>query len=292
VTNNNTAKVSGIFQIGGRTVNRLGFGAMRITGAGTWGEPEHREPVLQTLRRLRELDVNFIDTADSYGPDSSERLIREALHPYGDLVVATKAGLARTGPDVWVPLGRPEYLIQQAHKSCRNLGVDQIDLWQLHRIDPKVPRDEQFGAVKELLDTGIIRNAGLSEASVRDVKAASKVFKVATVQNRYNLVERMHEAVLDYCETQGIGFIPWFPLASGDLAKPGSLLDSIARRHGAAPAQIALAWMLKRSPVMLPIPGTSQVSHLEENVAAAALRLTAEEFTALDSAGKAQSRRR
>jgi pyridoxine 4-dehydrogenase len=292
VTNNTTAKASGTFQIGGRTVNRLGFGAMRITGSGVWGEPEQREPILQTLRRLRELDVNFIDTADSYGPDTSERLIREALHPYGDILVATKAGLARTGPDVWVPLGRPEYLIQQARKSCRNLGVDQIDLWQLHRIDPKVPRDEQFGALKELLDTGVIRNVGLSEVSVRDVKAASKVFKVATVQNRYNLVDRMHEAVLDYCEAQGIGFIPWFPLAAGDLAKPGSLLDNIGRRHGAAPGQIALAWMLKRSPVMLPIPGTSQVSHLEENVAAAALRLTADEFAALDAAGKAQARRR
>jgi aryl-alcohol dehydrogenase-like predicted oxidoreductase len=182
-------------------------------------------------------------------------------------------------------------LIQQAHKSCRNLGVDQIDLWQLHRIDPKVPRDEQFGAIKELLDTGVIRNAGLSEVSVRDIKAASKVFKVATVQNRYNLVERMHEDVLDFCETRGIGFIPWFPLAAGDLAKPGSLLDNIAKRHGVAPGQIALAWMLKRSPIMLPIPGTSQVSHLEENVAAAALRLTDEEFTSLDAAGRHARRR-
>ncbi len=283
---NSTAAASGTFQIGGRTVNRLGFGAMRTTGPGIWGEPEHRTPILQTLRRLRDLDVNFIDTADSYGPDISERLIREALHPYGGILVATKAGLARTGPDVWVPLGRPEYLIQQAHKSCRNLGVDQIDLWQLHRIDPKVPRDEQFGAIKELLDTGIIRHAGLSEVSVRDIKAASKVFKVATVQNRYNLLERMHDAVLDFCETRGIGFIPWFPLAAGDLAKPGSLLDNIARRHGATPGQIALAWMLKRSPVMLPIPGTAQVLHLEENVAAAALWLTDEEFSSLDAAGR------
>jgi aryl-alcohol dehydrogenase-like predicted oxidoreductase len=291
VISNTTAKPSGTFHIGGRTVNRLGFGAMRITGAGIWGEPPHRVSVLQTLRRLRELDVDFIDTADSYGPDISEQLIREALHPYGGILVATKAGLARTGPDVWLPLGRPEYLIQQAHKSCRNLGVDQIDLWQLHRIDPKVPRDEQFGAIKELLDTGVIRNAGLSEVSVRDIKAASKVFKVATVQNHYNLVERMHEDVLDFCETRGIGFIPWFPLAAGDLAKPGSLLDSIAKRHGVAPSQIALAWMLKRSPIMLPIPGTSQVSHLEENVAAAALRLTDEEFTSLDAAGRRARRR-
>jgi aryl-alcohol dehydrogenase-like predicted oxidoreductase len=288
---NTTSKQSGTFHIGGRTVNRLGFGAMRITGPGIWGEPQHRASVLQTLRRLRELDIDFIDTADSYGPDVSERLIREALHPYGSMLVATKAGLARTGPDVWLPLGRPEYLIQQAHKSCRNLGVDQIDLWQLHRIDPKVPRDEQFGAIKELLDTGVIRNAGLSEVSVRDIKAACKVFKVATVQNHYNLVERKHEDVLDFCETRGIGFIPWFPLAAGDLAKPGSILDSIAKSHGVAPGQIALAWMLKRSPLMLPIPGTSQVSHLEENVAAAALRLTDKEFTSLDAAGRRARRR-
>jgi pyridoxine 4-dehydrogenase len=287
LSSNITAKAGGVFKIGSFTVNRLGFGAMRITGRGVWGEPENRPEVLHTLRRARELDVNFIDTADSYGPDISERLIREALHPYGGIVVATKAGLARTGPDGWIPLGRPEYLIQQAHKSCRNLGVDQIDLWQLHRIDPKVPRDEQFGAVKQLLDTGLIRNAGLSEVSVREIKAASKIFKVATVQNRYNLVDRSHEDVLKYCEAQAIGFIPWFPLASGTLAKSGALLDNIARRHGAAPGQIALAWMLKRSPALLPIPGTSRVSHLEENIAAAGLRLTAEEFLAVDAAGSA-----
>ncbi|HEY2634595.1 MAG TPA: aldo/keto reductase [Steroidobacteraceae bacterium] len=290
VTSNVTAEMAGFFKIGVNSVNRLGFGAMRVTGSGIWGEPQDRAEALRTLRHLRDFDVNFIDTADSYGPDISEQLIREALHPYGGIFVATKAGFARTGPDRWIPLGRPEYLIQQAHKSCRNLGVDQIDLWQLHRIDPKVPRDEQFGAVKELLDTGIIRNAGLSEVSVRDIKAACTVFKVATVQNHYNLVERAHEAVLDFCAAQGIGFIPWFPLAAGELAKPGALLDTIAKDHDAAPGQIALAWMLKRSPVLLPIPGTSQVSHLEENVAAAALRLTEEEFAALDAAGKAQSR--
>jgi pyridoxine 4-dehydrogenase len=284
LSSNITAKAGGILKIGSFTVNRLGFGAMRLTGPGIWGEPQNRPEVLRTLRRLRDLDVDFIDTADSYGPDISEQLIREALHPYGKIVVATKAGLARTGPEGWIPLGRPEYLIQQAHKSCRNLGVDQIDLWQLHRIDPKVPRDEQFGAVKELLDTGIIRNAGLSEVSVREIKAASKVFKVATVQNRYNLVERTHEDALRYCEAQGIGFIPWFPLASGNLARPGALLDGIAKKHDAAPGQIALAWMLKHSPVLLPIPGTSQVSHLEENIAAAAIRLTAEELLAMDGA--------
>jgi pyridoxine 4-dehydrogenase len=285
------AEAAGVFKVGGKSVNRLGFGAMRITGRGIWGEPGDRAEVLKTLRRLRELNVNFIDTADSYGPDVSEELLRRALHPYGDILVATKAGLARTGPDLWVPLGRPEYLIQQARKSCRNLGVEQIDLWQLHRIDPKVPRDEQFGAIKELLDAGIIRNAGLSEVSVREIKAASKVFKVATVQNHYNLVHRAHEETLNFCEARGIGFIPWFPLAAGDLAKPGSLLDRISKSHAAAPSQIALAWMLKRSPVLLPIPGTSQVAHLEENVAAAGIQLTVEEFAALNAAGKAQSRR-
>ena len=285
MSTNITAKAGGILKIGSFTVNRLGFGAMRLTGPGIWGEPQNRPEVLRTLRRLRDLDVDFIDTADSYGPDISEQLIREALHPYGKIVVATKAGLARTGPEGWIPLGRPEYLIQQAHKSCRNLGVDQIDLWQLHRIDPKVPRDEQFGAVKELLDSGIIRHAGLSEVSVREIKAASKVFKVATVQNRYNLLDRAHEEALKFCEAQGIGFIPWFPLASGSLARPGALLDGIARKHDATPGQIALAWMLKRSPVLLPIPGTSQVSHLEENIAAASIRLTSEEFLAVDAAG-------
>lgn len=287
-----TAQASGTFTIGAATggaftINRLGFGSMRATGRGAWGEPENRAAVLHTLRRLRELNVNFIDTADSYGPDVAENLIREALHPYGDIHVATKAGLARTGPDRWAPLGRPEYLIQQAHKSCRNLGVERIDLWQLHRIDPKVPRDEQFGAVKELLDSGIIRNAGLSEVSVRDIKAASKVFKVATVQNRYNLTDRTYDDVLDFCELRGIGFIPWFPLAAGELAKPGALLGRIAEHHGAAPGQIALAWMLKRSPVLLPIPGTSQANHLEENVAAAGIRLTSEEFASLDAAAAA-----
>ena len=291
MTNSETAEASGTWQIGSRTVNRLGFGAMRIVGDGVWGPPADRQAVLQTLRRLRDLGVTFIDTADSYGPDVSEELIREALHPFGDILVATKAGLARTGRDEWIPLGRPEYLIQQAHKSCRNLGVERIDLWLLHRIDPKVPRDEQFDAVRILLETGTIRSAGLSEVSVRDIRAASKVFKVSTVQNRYNLVEREHEDVLKFCEAQGIGFIPWFPLAAGDLAKSGSLLDSIAKRHHAAPSQIALAWMLQRSPVMLPIPGTSQVAHLEQNVAAAGIRLSAEEFAGLDAAGKARATR-
>ena len=282
------AALSGTFRIGGDVeVNRLAFGAMRITGEGIWGEPADRAEVIRTLKRLPELGVNFIDTADSYGPNVSEELIREALHPYSGMLIATKAGLARTGPDLWTPLGRPEYLIQQAYTSCRRLGVDQIGLWQLHRIDPKVPSDEQFSAVRKLLDDGVIRHAGLSEVSVADIKAASKHFKVATVQNRYNLVDRTSEDVLDYCTDNNIGFIPWFPLAAGDLAKPGSLLDKMASAHGAGPSQIALAWVLKRSPVMLPIPGTSKVSHLEENVAAAAIELSDEEFAALDAEAKA-----
>jgi pyridoxine 4-dehydrogenase len=281
------ASKSGTFKIGGDlTVNRLGFGAMRVTGRGIWGDPADHAESIRTLKRLPELGVNFIDTADSYGPDVSERLIKEALHPYAKLVIATKAGLTRQGPDQWLPLGRPEYLIQQAHKSLRNLGVEQIDLWQLHRIDPKVPAKEQFDAVKALLDAKIIRHAGLSEVSVADIEAASKVFKVATVQNRYNLVDRTSEDVLDYCEKHNIGFIPWFPLAAGDLAKPGSILDTIAKRHNAAPSQIALDWVLKRSPVMLPIPGTSKVKHLEENVAAVNFTLSDEEFKALDVEGK------
>lgn len=282
-----TAEKSGNFRIGGNTsIHRLGFGSMRMTGPGIWGAPANRAEALRTLRCLPELAVNFIDTADSYGPDVAEELIREALHPYGDILVATKAGLARTGPDRWTPLGRPEYLIQQAHTSCHRLGVEQIGLWQLHRIDPKVPRDEQFGAVKTLIDGGIIRHAGLSEVSVAEVQAASKVFKVATVQNRYNLLDRTSEAVLEHCAAHDIGFIPWFPLAAGDLTKPGSTLDGIATRHGATPGQVALAWALKRSPVMLPIPGTSKQSHLEENVAAAAIELSDAEFSALDGAGK------
>jgi len=277
-----------IFKLGGELpVHRLGFGAMRITGPGIWGEPTDRAEAIRTLKRTRELGVDFIDTADSYGPDVSERLIREALHPYGDLRIATKAGLARTGPDRWVPLGRPEYLVQQAHKSLRNLGVDRLDLWQLHRIDPKVPRDEQFDAVKSLLDEGLIRYAGLSEAKVADIEAASKVFPVATVQNRYNLTERGSEEVLAHCTRHGIGFIPWFPLGAGTLTEAGAAIDKIARRHGATPAQIVLAWTLRRSPVMLPIPGTSRVDHLEENVAAARIVLAPAEVAALDDLPKA-----
>jgi pyridoxine 4-dehydrogenase len=274
---------SGTFAVGGKlAIHRLGFGAMRITGRGIWGEPADRAEALRTLRKLPDLGVNFIDTADSYGPNVSEELIREALHPYNGIVVATKAGLARTGPDQWTPLARPEYLIQQAYTSCRRLGVERIDLWQLHRIDPRVPRAEQFDAVKSLLDAGVIRYAGLSEVSVQEIEAASRVFKVSTVQNRFNLVDRGSEDVLDHCEKHGIGFIPWFPLGAGQLLAPDSPLMKIAKAHGAAPSQVALAWILKRSPVMIPIPGTSKVAHLEENVGAADIALTDAEFAALD----------
>lgn len=275
------------FKIGGEIeVNRLGFGAMRITGNGIWGEPADREEAIRTLKRLPELGVNLIDTADSYGPEVSEQFIRQALYPYGDILIATKAGLARTGPDQWTPLGRPEYLIQQAHTSRRRLGVEQIGLWQLHRIDPKTPRDEQFGAIRHLLDSNIIRHAGLSEVSIADIKAASKVFKVATVQNRYNLIDRSSEDVLDFCTENGIGFIPWYPLAAGSLTQPGSSLDHIAKRHAATPGQIALSWLLKRSPMMLPIPGTSSVSHLIQNMAAINIEISDEEFAALNKEAK------
>jgi pyridoxine 4-dehydrogenase len=283
----NNAGKAGTFRIGGRIpVHRLGFGAMRVTGPGVWGEPEDRTEALATLNRLPALGVNFIDTAGSYGPEVSERLIRETLHPYIGILVATKGGLTRPGPGRWVPCGRPDYLIAEARKSRDLLGVDKISLWQLHSIDSAVPRDEQFGAVKALIDQGIIQHAGLSNVTVDDIEVALSFFPVVTVQNRYNLIDRASEDVLAYCERHGIGFIPWFPLAAGDLARPGRMLDSIAKRHGATPSQIALAWMLRRSPVMLPIPGTSKVAHLEENVAAVNIDLSAEEFAALEGEGK------
>jgi pyridoxine 4-dehydrogenase len=284
------ASESGRFRIGGAfDVNRLGFGAMRVVGRGIWGPSEDRPEALRTLGRLRELGVDFIDTADSYGPDFSEDLIREALRPYGTIHVATKGGLARTGPNVWIPLGRPEYLIQQAHKSRWRLGVESIDLWQLHRIDSKVPANEQFDAIKSLIRDKVIRCAGLSEVSVAEIEAASKFFPVATIQNRYNFADRTSEAALDYCEKNGIGFIPWAPLSAGEFVREGSALDAIARRRNSTPGQIALAWLLKRSPVMLPIPGTGKVAHLEENVGAAAIKLSDEEFATLDRIGRAAS---
>jgi len=276
------------FQLGGDlTVNRLGYGAMRITGTGIWGEPKDRDEAVKVLRRALELGVNFIDTADAYGPEVSENIIAEALHPYPkDLVIATKGGLTRSGPNQWSPVGRPEYLIQQAHSSRRRLGVETIGLWQLHRIDSKVPAKEQFSAIASLLSDKVIAHAGLSEVSVAEIKEASRYFKVATVQNKYNLTDRASEDVLAYCEKNDIGFIPWFPLAAGDLLKPGGIVDRIAKAHKATPGQIALAWLLKRSPVILPIPGTSQVAHLEENVAAADVKLSEAEFADLDKAGR------
>jgi aryl-alcohol dehydrogenase-like predicted oxidoreductase len=282
-----TAAASGQFVLGDIKINRLGFGAMRLTGKGVWGEPADSAGCLATLRRLPDLGVNFIDTADSYGPSVSETLIAEALHPYDGLLIATKGGLARLGPDIWAPLGRPEYLRQGVLMSLRRLKIERIDLWQLHRVDPKVPRDEQFGAIRAMQKEGLIRHVGLSEVGVEDIKAAQEFFPVVSVQNRYNLVDRGSEAVLDHCASAGLGFIPWFPLAAGALAKPGSILDSIARRKDATPSQIALAWVLKRSPAMLPIPGTSSVRHLEENVAAAAIALTDDEFKTLDEHARA-----
>ncbi|MEO7053964.1 MAG: aldo/keto reductase [Rhizomicrobium sp.] len=283
-----SAAKSGTFAIGGKAkVHRLGFGAMRTIGDGVWGPPKDKQEAMATLRRVPELGVDFIDTADVYGPEISEDLICEALYPYDGLLIATKGGLTISGPNQWASNGDPDYLIGAAKKSRDRLKVETIALWQLHRIDPDVPRGEQFGAVKSLLDEGVIAQAGLSEVSVAEIEAARKVFPVVTVQNKYNLVTRGSEAVLDYCEKHGIGFIPWYPLAAGDLARPGSLLDGIAKKHKATPAQIALAWVLKRSPVMLPIPGTGKVRHLEENVAAAEIVLSDEDFAALDKEGRA-----
>ncbi|MFN8378737.1 MAG: aldo/keto reductase [Anaerolineae bacterium] len=282
-----TAKASGTFQLGGDlAVNRLGFGAMRITGKGIWGEPEDRDEALRVLRRLPELDVNFIDTAEAYGPYVSEELIREVLHPYDGIVVATKGGHTRPGPDWWVPLGRPEYLRQGVQMSLRRLGVERIDLWQLHRIDPQTDREVQFRTIAELQREGLIRHVGLSEVSVEEIKAAQAHFPVASVQNLYNLVDRRSEDVLEFCEQHGIAFIPWFPLAAGSLAREGSVLEEIAERLGASSSQVALAWVLKRSPVMLPIPGTGRVRHLDENVHAASLSLSNEDFAILDQLGR------
>jgi len=285
------ASKSGSFKIGGDIeIHRLGFGAMRITGPRVWGPPLDLAEAIRTLKRLPELSIDFIDTADSYGPEVSEQLIRDTLYPYDGILIATKAGLTRPGPGEWERDGRPDHLRQQAIKSRERLGVEQIGLWQLHSIDPKVPRDEQFAVVKSLQEDGMIRHAGLSNVTVADIEAASKVFKVATVQNRYNLVDRGSEAVLNYCEEHAIGFIPWFPLAAGRLAGTGSILDVVAKAHNAAPSQIALAWVLKRSPVMLPIPGTSKVAHLEENVAAVNIELSDEEFDSLDREGRTEYR--
>jgi aryl-alcohol dehydrogenase-like predicted oxidoreductase len=277
--------VTDTFLLGGDLpVHRLGFGAMRILGKGVWGPPDDRDEAVRLLRRAVELGVDFIDTADSYGPTISEELIREALHPYDGVVVATKGGFTRQGPDRWAAVGRPEYLTQCVHLSLRRLGVDRIDLWQLHRIDPKVPVEESLGAIKELQDEGLIRHVGLSQVSVAELEQARAVLPIVSVQNLYNLADRSSEDVLEHCEREGIAFIPWFPVAAGRLARSGSVLDELATQHGATQAQLALAWLLHRSPVVLPIPGTGSLAHLEENCAATEVRLTAEELERLTAA--------
>jgi pyridoxine 4-dehydrogenase len=279
---------AGTFDIAGKTVSRLGFGAMRLTGQGIWGEPDDREHCIAVVRRAVELGVQLIDTANSYGPYVSEEIIREALHPYpDDVLIATKAGLVRHGPDIWEPVGRPEYLRQEAELSLRRLGLERIDLFQLHRIDEKVPLADQIGVLKDLHDEGKIGAIGLSEVDTEQLDAAREILGttgVATVQNLYNLTERKSEDVLDYCVREGLGFIPWFPIAAGKLAEPGGPVDEIAKKHDATPSQIALAWLLGRAQVVLPIPGTSSVRHLEENVGAAHVRLSREEIDELTNA--------
>lgn len=269
------AHASGTFQIGAKTVHRLGFGAMRLTGQGIWGPPADHDEAVRVVRRAVELGVDFIDTADSYGPYVSEEIIREALHPYPDQVlIATKAGLLRHGPDVWVPLGNPAYLRHEAETSLRRLGLEHIDLYQLHRVDENFPLADQIGELKRLQDEGKIVSIGLSEVSVAQIEAAAEIATIVTVQNQYNLIERQSEDVLDYAEAHGIGFIPWNPIARGDLARPGGPVDHVVAATGASSSQVALAWLLARSPVMLPIPGTSTVAHVEENIGAAGVTLT------------------
>jgi pyridoxine 4-dehydrogenase len=282
------AKASGTFVIGGDlTVNRLGYGAMRITGDGIWGEPRDTEGAKKVLRRAVELGVNFIDTADSYGPDVSEQLIGEALSPYAKgVVIATKAGLTRQGPNEWLPVGRPEYLQQQVEMSLRRLKLERIDLWQLHRIDPKVPVEESLGVIKKLQQQGKIRHVGLSEVKPHEIDQARKVIEIVSVQNQYNIGDRQHDDVVDYCTKHKLAFIPWFPVAAGKLAQPGGKLDAAAKKHGATVSQLSLAWLLHRSPVILPIPGTSSVKHLEENIAAADVTLTAAEWKEIENSAK------
>jgi pyridoxine 4-dehydrogenase len=281
-----TAAASGSFALGGDLpVVRLGYGTMQLTGDGIWGDPKDPDEAVRVLRRAVELGVTFLDTADSYGPVVAEQLIKKALHPYtDDLVIATKAGLTRSGPGDWRPVGRPEYLRQQVEMSLRNLGLERIDLHQLHRIDPKVPLADQVGELKLLQDEGKIRHIGLSEVSVDELEQARQVAEIVSVQNLFNLADRSAEPLLEHAEAEGIAFIPWFPLATGKLSRPGGPLDALAREHDATPSQLALAWLLRRSPVMLPIPGTSSVAHLEDNLAAASLELTDDEFARLTDA--------
>jgi len=271
------------FTYANQTVNRLGFGAMRITGEGIWGPPQDPDECRAVLKRAVELGVNLIDTADSYGPYISEELIREALHPYGDVKIATKAGFLRIGPNAWRECGRPDYLRQECEMSLRRLGQESIDLFQLHRIDPSVAREDQFGLLRELLDEGKVQAVGLSEVSVEEIVAARAVVTISTVQNLYNVSNRKSEAVLEYCQHEGIGFIPWYPVAAGSLARSGGALDELAQKNGVTVGQLSLAWLLRRSPVMLPIPGTSKVAHVEENCAAAGVTLDDETFDALDA---------
>ena len=283
-----SAQSSGTFSLGGNTpVHRLGFGAMRLTGEGIWGEPKDRAEAKRVLKRAIELGVDFIDTADSYGPYISEEIIAEALHPYPKgLIIATKAGLARTGPNQWLPLGRPEYLQQEVEMSLRRLKVERIDLWQLHRIDPKVPVEESLAPIKKLQEQGKILHVGLSEVKPHEIDQARKFIEIVSVQNQYNLGDRQHEDVVDYCTKHNLGFIPWFPVAGGKLARPGGPLDAMAKKHEATIAQLSLAWLLHRSPGMLPIPGTSSVKHLEENIAAASLKLEPNEWNEIEADAK------
>jgi pyridoxine 4-dehydrogenase len=277
------------FKLGGDVeVNRLGFGAMRIVGEGVWGEPKDPENSKKVLRRAVELGVDFIDTSDAYGPDVSERLIGEALSPYAaGVVIATKGGLTRQGPNKWLPVGRAEYLTQQVEMSLRLLRTEQIALWQLHRIDPRTPVEESLGAMKAMQEQGKIRHIGLSEVKVPEIEQARKVVEIVSVQNKYNLGDREHEDVLEYCTKEGIAFIPWFPVAAGKLAQPGGKLDAAAKAHGATVGQLSLAWLLYHSPVILPIPGTSSVEHLEENVKAQDLELSADEWAEIEAAAAA-----
>jgi aryl-alcohol dehydrogenase-like predicted oxidoreductase len=274
------------FRIGGDLkVNRLGFGAMRIVGKGVWGEPADAAEARRVLKRAVELGVNFIDTADSYGPEVSERLIGETLAPFPEgLVVATKAGLTRQGPDQWSPVGRAEYLIQQVEMSLRHLKTDTIDLWQLHRIDPRTPVEESLGAIAKLQKQGEIRHVGLSEVKPAEIDQARKIVTIVSVQNLYNVSDRKHEDVVEYCERENLAFIPWFPVAAGKLARAGGVLDKMAKRHGSTVSQLSLAWLLHRSPVILPIPGTSSVKHLEENMKAAEIALSQEELAEIEAA--------
>src|SRR5450755_717818 len=278
------AAASGTFSIGGDlSIHRLGFGAMRVTGAGVWGEPKDRDEAKRVLKRLPDLGVNFIDTADAYGPEVSENLIAEALHPYpAGLVIATKGGFTRQGPNQWAIVGRPEYLRQCVEMSLRRLKLERIDLYQLHRIDPEVPVEDSLGELKKMQSEGKIRHIGLSEVSVKEIERAQKTVPIVSVQNKYNIADRTHEAVLQFCEKHEIGFIPWFPMEAGKLNKPGSVLDKSAKAHNASTAQLAVAWLLHHSPVVLPIPGTSSVNHLEENVAAAQIKLSAVEWQTLE----------